>query len=161
MDPTDQSPPWGVFQGVDPSSDFVVYPADTSNPPGYPNSQSVGNATNGMTHALINGFVTLNSAPPVLESFESYFGLTPPPGNWDSLDSEHPSTSTWANVQGPYSATVIEPSPSALSSALDSEPLHPPLPPHPHPELALHPQHAPEDLDNLAVQSFDLIGLST
>jgi len=138
MDPTDQVPQWD--QLVDLTFDFIVYPPDGTEW----NHQPISAAMNGMTHALLNHFVTLNDAPPVFKSFSSYFvdssaSTVPfvPPANWEQPPA------TWTLVPGP--PTSVEPLPSAQNHLSFPNPL---------------PVHTPSQ-DELAVQCFEAIGLST
>ena len=64
MDSTDQVLQWDQDgQPIDPILDFIIYPTDDT--VWYPDSQ-YGTATNRMTHALLNQYVTMNGAPLVL-----------------------------------------------------------------------------------------------
>ena len=104
----------------------------------------IGAAMNRMTHALLNHFVTLNDALLVFESFSSYFvnssaSMAPfvLPANWEQPPA------MWMLVPGP--PTSVEPLPSAQNHLSFQNPL---------------PVHTPSQ-DELAVQRFEVIGLST
>ena len=130
MDPTDQVPQWA--QLVDLTSDFIVYPPDGTEWHHQPIS------------TVMNHFVTLNDAPPVFESFSSYFvdslaSMAPfvPPANWEQPPA------AWMLIPG--LPTSVEPLPSAQNHLSFPNPL---------------PVHTPSQ-DELAVQCFEVIGLST
>ena len=166
MDPSDQNSQWD-HQLVDPDSDFIIYPAEGTTT-WHPNSQPVSAATNGMMHALLTQFMTLNGAPPLLRPFMSHFNsiiaspglVVPPAGSWE--EPVEPSAVWSFNVSGP--STTTEPPPSAQVSIELTPSAQVSIEPSPAAQMFVPVLNAlliqnPFD-DELAVQRFESMAMS-